>query len=44
MTQWKALLLNNVAAGREYVMYYDDTTLTTPPKGHNSVGVSHSEV
>lgn len=37
VTPWKALLLTNVAAGREYVMRQNDTTLKAPPQGYNSV-------
>ncbi|KAF9650501.1 hypothetical protein BDM02DRAFT_3140877 [Thelephora ganbajun] len=37
VTPWKALLLNNVAAGHECVMRYGDTTLKEPPPGYNSV-------
>ena len=38
VTPWKALLLNNVAAGRECVMRRNDATLTAPPRGYDSVG------
>ena len=39
-TPWVAVLLSKVAAGHECVMRHDNTTLTTPPQGYDSVSVS----
>ncbi|KAF9785537.1 hypothetical protein BJ322DRAFT_1063723 [Thelephora terrestris] len=37
VTPWVPLLLSKVAAGHECVMRHDNTTLTAPPQGYDSV-------
>ena len=36
---WKALLLNKVVVGKGMKLTNDDTTLTQPPPGYDSVGI-----
>jgi hypothetical protein len=36
-SQLKAMLLNKVVVGKGYKMTYDNTTLTAPPQGYDSV-------
>ena len=36
---WKAILLTKVVVGKGYKMNKDDTTLTSPPAGFDSVSV-----
>jgi len=36
-SNWKAILLNKVVVGRGYKMMVDNTTLTEPPAGYDSV-------
>jgi len=38
-SNWKAMLLNNVVVGRGYKMTFNNTTLTEPPAGYDSVGI-----
>ena len=39
-SEWKALLLNKVVVGRGLKLTQDDPTITQPPLGFDSVGVS----
>ena len=36
-SKWKAVLLNKVVVGRGYSLKVNDTTLTGPPAGYDSV-------
>ena len=36
-SNWKAMLLNKVVVGKGYKMTVDNTTLTEPPAGYDSV-------
>ena len=36
---WKAMLLNRVVVGKGYKMTVDNTTLTEPPTGYDSVSI-----
>ena len=38
-SNWKAMLLNKVVVGEGYKMTVDNTTLTEPPAGYDSVSV-----
>lgn len=38
-SNWKAMLLNKVVVGRGYKMTVDNTTMTEPPAGYDSVRV-----
>ena len=38
-SSWKALLLNKVVVGKGMKMTQDDTTLTKPPTGYDSVSI-----
>jgi hypothetical protein len=38
-SDWKALLLNNVVVGKGKKLTQNDTSLTAPPKGYDSVRV-----
>lgn len=38
-SNWKAMLLNRVVVGRGYKMTVDNTTMTEPPAGYDSVSV-----
>ena len=45
-SSWKALLLNKVVVGKGMKLTQDDTTLTQPPSGYDSVsifGLVHNE-
>jgi len=39
VSDWKALLLNKVVVGNGVKLTYDDTTLTRPPPGYDSVSI-----
>ena len=38
-SKWKAVLLNKVVIGRGYSLKVNDTTLTGPPAGYDSVSI-----
>ena len=40
ISDWKALLLNKVVVGNGAKLTHDDTTLTRPPRGYDSVSIS----
>ena len=39
VSDWKALLLNKVVVGNGVKLTHDDTTLTRPPRGYDSVSI-----
>ena len=39
-SNWKAMLLNKVVVGKGYKMTVDNTTLTQPPAGYDSVSTA----
>jgi hypothetical protein len=43
-TPWVALLLSKVSTGNEWVIRQDNTALTAPPQGYDSVSVSGMHV
>lgn len=42
-SNWKAMLLNKVVVGRGHKMTTNDTTLTKPPAGYDSVSFSFDD-
>ena len=38
-SNWKAMLLNKVVVGKGYKMIFDNTTMTKPPAGFDSVSI-----
>ena len=38
-SNWKAMLLNKVVVGKGYKMMVNNTTLTEPPAGYDSVNI-----